>query len=264
MTTSALDPTQDSITMLRRRLLHLRRYPTFTIMLIGMPVLFLALFVYVFGGTLGNGLGAHTAGRRDYLQFLAPAILVMAVASVATGTAGAVAMDKTGGMMARFRTMAIAPSSILTGHVLGALVQSALAVGAATTVAVAMGYRPDATPLGWAAAFGVLALAAFAFTWLTVAFGLASKSVETATNLPMLLVLLPFLGSGFVPTESMPAGLRWFAEHQPFTSLIDSVRGLLAGNADGRDITLAVVWSVAPAVIGWMLSLRLFVLERAR
>ena len=188
----------------------------------------------------------------------------MAVASVATGTAGAVAMDKTGGMMARFRTMAIAPSSILTGHVLGALVQSALAVGVATTVAVAMGYRPDATPLGWAVAFGVLALAAFAFTWLTVAFGLASKSVETATNLPMLLVLLPFLGSGFVPAESMPARLRWFAEHQPFTSLIDSVRGLLAGNADGRDITLAVVWSVALAVIGWMLSLRLFALERAR
>ena len=264
MTTITLTPNQDSITMMRRRLLHLRRYPTLTVMLVGMPVLFLALFVFVFGGTLGDGLGAHTVGRRDYLQFLAPAILVMAVASVATGTAGAVAMDKTGGIMARFRTMAIAPSSILTGHVLGALVQSALAVAVTAAAAMAIGYRPEATPGEWAAALGVLVLAAFAFTWLTVAFGLASKSVETATNLPMLLVLLPFLGSGFVPTESMPAGLRWFAEHQPFTSLIDSVRGLLAGNADGGDITLAVVWSVALAFIGWRLSLRLFARERAR
>jgi ABC-2 type transport system permease protein len=262
MTLIAVDPVRDSATMLRRRLLHLRRYPSLTAMLVGTPVLFLLLFVYVFGDTLGRGLGPTTTGRHDYLQFLAPAILVMAVASIAVGTAGAIAMDMTGGIMARFRTMAIAPSSVLTGHVLGSLLQSALAVGVAGAVAIGIGFRPHATVGGWLSVLVILALAAFALTWLAVAFGLASKSVETATNLPMLLVLLPFLGSGFVPTESMPGGLRWFADHQPFTSLIDAVRGLLTGHVHGSDIAWSMAWFGGLAVIGWALSLRLYRRER--
>jgi ABC-2 type transport system permease protein len=261
--TAPTDRTRDSMTMLRRRLLHLRRYPTLTVFLVGTPVLFLVLFVYVFGGALGKGVGPTLHGRAGYLEYVTPAILVMAVASVAVGTAGAVATDMTGGIVARFRTMAVAPSAFLTGHVLGALVQSALAVGVAVGVAMAIGYRPNATPASSVALAGLLMLIALSFTWLTVAFGLAAKSVESATNLPMLLVLLPFLGSGFVPTDSMPAGLAWFASHQPFTAYIESTRSLLAGSADAGDIGLALAWSVALVAIGWTMALRLYARERA-
>src|SRR5262249_49628240 len=159
-------------------------------------------------------------GRRDYLQFLAPAMLIVAIASVATGTAGAVAMDMTGGIIARLRTMAISRSSVLAGHVLASVIQSALGVVVVTVVALSAADRLATTPGGALGAVTLLALVAIAFTWLTVAFGLAAKTVESATNLPMLLMLLPFLGSGFVPTRSMPAGLRWFADHQAFTPMI--------------------------------------------
>jgi ABC-2 type transport system permease protein len=222
----------------------------------------------VFGGTLGNGLnglgaGAGVGGRQEYLHFIVPGILVIAVASVAVGTAVAVAMDMTGGIINRFRTMAIAPSAVLTGHVLGALTQSALAVGVSATVAVAAGYRSDAGPVDALMAAVILAMLALALTWLTVAFGLASKSVESASNLPMVLVLLPFLGSGFVPTESMPAGLRWFAEHQPFTAVINALRGLLDGAATSGQVAAAIAWCAVLAVIGWRLSVRQYARERA-
>lgn len=262
--TTAPHPVSDSLTMLRRRLLHMRRYPSLTVMLVGTPVLFLLLFVYVFGGTLGAGLGAGTSGRGDYLQFLTPSILVMAVASVAVGTAGVVAMDMTGGIIARFRTMAIAPSAVLTGHVIGALVQSAIAVVVAAATALGIGYRPDATFGDWLGVAGLLMLAALSLTWLTVAFGLAAKTVESATNLPMMLVLLPFLGSGFVPTRSMPSGLRWFAANQPFTALIGATRGLLDGRPAAGDTGRAVAWSVGLAAVGTVISRRLYTRERTR
>jgi ABC-2 type transport system permease protein len=261
--TATAHPISDSMTMLRRRLLHLRRYPSLTIMLVGQPVLFLLLLVSVFGGTLGNGLGSGVGGRREYLHFIVPGILVIAVASVAVGTAVAVAMDMTGGIINRFRTMAIAPSAVLTGHVLGALSQSALAVAVSATVAFGVGYRSNAGLADAGTAALVLAMLALSLTWLTVAFGLASKSVESASNLPMVLVLLPFLGSGFVPTESMPAGLRWFAEHQPFTVVIDALRGLLDGAASSGDVAAALAWCAVLAVLGWRLSVRQYARERA-
>jgi ABC-2 type transport system permease protein len=263
MTTVLLHPVQDSKTMLRRRLLHLRRYPSLTIMLVGQPVLFLLLFVSVFGGTLGNGLGPAAGGRAEYLHFLVPGILVMAVSSVAMGTAVSVAMDHKGGIIARFRTMAIAPSAVLTGHVLGALIQSALAVAVSAAVAVALGYRPDAGAVDAVAVVLVLGLLALALTWLTVTFGLAAKSVESASNLPAILVLLPFLGSGFVPTDSMPTGLRWFADHQPFTAVIDALRSLLDGAADTSDVAVAVAWCVGLSALGWVLAVRTYGAERA-
>jgi ABC-2 type transport system permease protein len=262
-TSNTTSRTRDSITMVRRRLLHLRRYPTLTAFLVGTPVLFLVLFVYVFGGALGAGVGPERLGRAGYLEYVTPAILVMAVASIAVGTAGAVAMDMTGGIVARFRTMAVAPSAFLTGHVLAALVQSVIAVVVAAGVAIGIGYRPDATAGTGVAVLGMLMLISFSLTWLTVAFGLAAKSVESATNLPMLLVLLPFLGSGFVPTDSMPAGLRWFAEYQPFTAFIESTRGLLAGAADAGDIGRAATWCVALSALGWGLARHLYARERA-
>ena len=205
--------------MLRRSLRHMLRYPSMTLMLVGMPVVFLLLFVYVFGGTLGAGLGgvpAPAAAPTTSTTSL-PAILLMTVAGAAQGTAISVAMDMTEGIIARFRTMAIARASVLTGHVLGSLIQTMLSIAVVIGVALLVGFRPTAGPVEWLAAIGVLAMITLALTWLSVALGMVSKSVETASNLPMFLMLLPFLGSGFVPTDSMPAGVRWFAENQPFT-----------------------------------------------
>ncbi len=194
--------------MLRRNLLHWIRYPSLAIMLVAQPIAFLLLFVYVFGGTLGAGLPGVPGGgdRGDYLEFITPGILVIAVASVALGTAIEVAYDMTGGIIARFRTMDIAKVSVLTGHVLGAVVKTLFAVAVTLAFAMLIGYRSDAGPVDWLIAFALLVLMAFALTWLTVGMGLAADSVETASNTPLFLVMLPFLSSAFVPTEAMPCG----------------------------------------------------------
>ncbi|MFF5986505.1 ABC transporter permease [Prauserella flavalba] len=257
MTTLAL-PARDSVTMLRRSLRRMLRYPSLTLMLLGQPILFLLLFVYVFGGTLGAGLGP-SGGRADYLAFVVPGILTITVASVALGTAVSVAMDATEGIMARFRTMAISRASVLTGHVLGTLIQTAVGLVVVLAVAVAAGFRPSADVGGWLAAAGLVVLFTVALTWLSVALGLVSKSVETASNLPMVLTLLPFLGSGFVPTDSMPAWLRVFADYQPFTPVIDTLRALLLGTpVDGGSAALAVGWSAAIALAGYVWAKSLF------
>lgn len=131
--------------------------------------------------------------------------------------------------------MDIARASVLTGHVVGSVIQTMLAIAIVMVVAVLIGFRSTTGPIEWIAATGLLVLTALAISWLSVALGMVSKSVETASNLPMFLVLLPFLSSGFVPTDSMPDGLSWFAEHQPFTPLIETVRGLLLGTPIGTD-----------------------------
>ena len=179
-----------------------------TVMLIGMPIMFLLLFVYVFGGTLGAGLGGAAGGRAEYVNYVTPAIILMTIAAAAQGTAISVAMDMTEGIVDRFRTMAIARVSVLTGHVLGSLIQTMLGIAAVIGVALLIGFRPDGRPASWLGLAGVLVMMAFAFIWLSVAFGLASKTVEAASNVGMPLILLPFLGSGFVPTDSMPTALR--------------------------------------------------------
>jgi ABC-2 type transport system permease protein len=254
----------DSATMLRRNLLHLRRYPSLTVMILGMPIVFLLLFVYVFGGTLGSGLPGVTSGaaaltgRAAYANYVAPAIILLTAAAVAQGTAISVASDMTQGIIARFRTMAITRSSVLTGHVLGSLIQSILGMVVVTGVAIGVGFRPTATPLEWLAAIGLVILVALAFTWLTVALGLAAKSVETASNSPMFLILLPFLGSGFVPTSSMPLVLRWFAEYQPFTPITETLRGLLLGTGIGHQAGLAVVWCAVIAVASYLWAKSLY------
>ena len=189
----------DSATMLRRQLRHMQRYLSMTLMLIGMPIVLLLLFVYVFGGTLGAGLGGPAGGRKEYLEFVTPGILLIGVALGATGTAISVAMDMTEGIIARFKTMAIFRPSVLTGHVLGSMVQTMLSLVVVVAVAVLIGFRPNATPVEWVAAVGVLALITFALTWLCVAFGLAAKTVEAASNLPMPLTFLPFLAAGSSP-----------------------------------------------------------------
>jgi ABC-2 type transport system permease protein len=243
----------DSRTMLRRQLLHLRRYPSLTGMLIGMPVILLLLFVYVFGGTLGAGIGGD---RSAYANYLTPGILLFTMAGAATGTAISVAMDMTEGIVDRFRSMAIARVALLTGHVLGSLVQNLLALLAVLGVALLIGFRPNATTLEWLAVLGVLTATAFALTWFAVALGMVADSVETASNTPMFLSLLPFLGSGFVPTETMPAGLRTFAEYQPFTPIIETLRGLLLGSGIGNSAIIALAWCAGISLVSYLWAKR--------
>ena len=242
---------RDSATMLRRNLLHLRRYPGLSLFPILMPVVFLLLFVYVFGGTLGNGLEVG-GGRDAYIEFVTPGMLMFTVAGAANIVAISVAMDMTKGIIARFKTMRIWRPSVLAGHVLGNLVLTAVSLGVTVAVALAIGYRPTAGPLQWLAVVGLLLLVAVALTWFSVALGLLAKSVETASNTPMFLFLLPFLGSGFVPTDSMPAGLRWFADNQPFTPITDTLRSLLSDQHVGGAGIAAVAWCLAIAAAGFV------------
>ena len=263
MSTSAY-ALSDSATMLRRNLKRMQRYPSMTVILVGMPVVFLLLFVYVLGGTLGAGIGGASSGRAEYVKYVTPGILLITVAAVAQGTAISVAMDMTEGILARFRTMAIFRPSILTGHVVGSMIQSIIALAIVLAVALLIGFRPNATPVEWVATIGILALIALALTWLCVALGLASKTVESASNTPMPLTLLPFFGSGFVPTESMPTALRLFAQYQPFTPVIETLRGLLTGGAIGNSAVLAIAWCVAISLAGYLWSVRLFNREPAQ
>ena len=249
---------RDSLTMLRRNLVHMKRYPSLSLFMAGIPVLFLLLFVYVFGGTLGDGIGSATGGREAYIAYVVPGILLMTVASAGTNTAISVAMDMTEGIVARFRTMAISRTSVLTGHVVGSLVQVLLAMVIVLGVALLIGFRPTTGPLEWLAAAGLLALTCLAVTWLSVGLGLSAGSVETASNSPMILTLLPFLGSGFVPTATMPDLLRVFAENQPFTPIIETLRGLLLGTPIGNSGWIAVAWCLVITVLGYVWSRRLY------
>jgi ABC-2 type transport system permease protein len=242
---------RDSATMLRRNLLHLRRYPGLSLFPLLMPVVFLLLFVYVFGGTLGNGLEVG-GGRDAYVEFVTPGMLVFTIAGAANIVAISVAMDMTKGIIARFRTMRVWRPSVLAGHVLGNLVLTAVSLAVVVAVALVIGYRPTAGPLEWLAVVGLLLLVALALTWLCVALGLLAKSVETASNMPMVLFLLPFLGSGFVPTDSMPGGLRWFADNQPFTPITDTLRSLLGDQHVGGAGLAAVAWCVAITAAGFV------------
>jgi ABC-2 type transport system permease protein len=154
--------------------------------------------------------------------------------------------------------MAISRTAVLAGHVLGNTVQTLVALVLVVGVGLLLGFRPTARPLDWLLAAGLLVLLAYAVSWLGVAMGIWARSVETASNLPLLLVLLPFLGSGFAPTGSMPTGLRWFAEHQPFTAFIEALRGLLVGSPWGGDALVAVGWCVVLVVVGYVWATALY------
>lgn len=252
----------DSLTMLRRNLRHMQRYPSLTFMLLAQPIVFLLLFVYVFGGTLGDGLGGAAVsglgGRAAYVGYVTPAILLITVSSAALGTAISVAMDMTEGIINRFRTMSISRASVLTGHVIGTLIQTVLGLAVVTGVALLVGFAPTAGFVEWLAVAGLLLVLTLALTWLSVGFGLAAKSVETASNTPMIFMLFPFLSSGFVPTDSLPAWLGWFAEYQPFTPVIETLRGLLLGTPIGNSGLLAVGWCVVLTAVGYLWSKRLY------
>ncbi|MDV6011017.1 ABC transporter permease [Haloechinothrix sp. LS1_15] len=249
---------QDSATMLRRNLRRQVRYVSLVVFQFAIPIVFLLLFVYVLGGTMGAGLGDGPGSRAEYLDYVTPAVLLIAIVGVAQITPIMVAMDMTGGIIDRFRTMPIARVSVLTGHVLGSLIQTVIVVFAVLGVALLLGFEATAGPAEWVAMFGVVVMVALAITWLSVALGLAARSVETASNVPLPLILLPFLSSGFVPVDSMPAAMRWFAEYQPFTPIIEVFRGLLTASPIGNYGVIAVAWSAGIALLGYVWAKRLF------
>jgi ABC-2 type transport system permease protein len=250
----------DSATMLRRSLRHMIRYPSMTLLLAFMPIVLLLIFVYVFGGTLGSGLG-HVpggGGRAAYISYVVPGVIVLSIACVVQATAISVAMDMTTGIIARFRTMAISRSSVLTGHVLGTQIQVLFTMILVIAVGLAIGFRTHASAGAWLAVIGIVIMTSFALTWLSVALGLVAKTVESASNLPMFLTLLPFLGSGFVPTASMPIGLRWFAEYQPFTPVTETLRGLLVGGPVASHAIVSAAWAVGIALVSYVWAKRLY------
>lgn len=241
---------RDSRTMLRRNLLHARRYPSLTLNLLLTPVMLLMLFVYVFGDAMSAGLGGG-ADRSAYIAYLVPGILMMTIGSTAVGTAVSVSNDMTEGIIARFRTMAIHRGSVLFGHVAGSVVQAVASVLVVGAVAVAIGFRTtDATAVEWLAALGLLVLVALAFTWIAVGMGMGSPNAEAASNNAMPLIVLPLISSAFVPLDSMPGWFQPVAEYQPFTPAIETLRGLLLGTGIGHHGWLAPAWCLALAVLG--------------
>ncbi|GGY98159.1 ABC transporter permease [Streptomyces rochei] len=250
---------RDSSTMLRRNLLHARRYPSATLNLLLTPVMMLLLFVYVFGDAMSAGLGGSGADRSDYVAYIVPGILLMTVGSTTIGAAVYMAMDMTEGIIARFRTMSIHRSSVLIGHVVGSVLQSVMSVVLVGAVGVAIGFRSTgAGVLEWLAALGLVTLFSLALTWIAVGMGLSSPNAEAASNSAMPLILLPLISSAFIPAETMPGWLQPIAEYQPFTPAIETLRGLLLGSEIGHNGWLAVTWCLGLTVLGYLWSKALF------
>ncbi|GAA1937317.1 ABC transporter permease [Streptomyces durmitorensis] len=250
---------QDSSTMLRRNLLHARRYPSLTLNVLLTPIVLLLLFVYVFGDVMSAGIGGGGADRSEYVAYLVPGILLMTIGATPAGTAVSVSMDMTEGIIARFRTMAIHRGSVLIGHVVGSVLQGIMSVVLVGAVAVAIGFRStDATALEWLAAFALLVLVATAFTWIAVGMGMASPNPEAASNNALPLMILPLISSAFVPVDAMPGWFRPIAEYQPFTPAIETLRGLLLGSEIGNSGWITIVWCLGLAALGYRWSTSLF------
>ncbi|MGW3644513.1 ABC transporter permease [Streptomyces sp. NPDC005143] len=244
---------RDSNTMLRRNLLHARRYPSLTLNLLLTPIMLLLLFVYIFGDVMSAGIGG--TDRSDYIAYIVPGILMMTIGGTVIGTAVSVSTDMNEGIIARFRTLAIHRGSVLIGHVIGSLLQCIASVVLVGAVAVAIGFRStDATPLEWLAALGLLALFSLALTWIAVGMGMASPNAEAAANSAQPLILLPLISSAFIPSDTMPGWFQPIAEYQPFTPAIETLRGLLLGTEIGNNWWIATAWCIGLAVLGYRWS----------
>lgn len=243
---------QDSATMLGRELKHTVRFPLILIGSVLAPVVFLLLFVYILGGPIGDGLGAAARGA-PYVNFLVPGILMMTVAAGTGPTAINVNTDLTGGIIDRLRTMAVARGAVLTGHVGANVLRTLAATTVITAAALLVGFRPDASVADWFAVAAIIAAFSFALSWLATALGLVAKTTAGANSATLVLqFLLPFLSSAYVPADSMPAGLRWFTAHQPFTPVVASLRALLTDAPVGNTAYLAVAWCAAIALAGYL------------
>ena len=243
---------RDSATMLRRDVRHsLRNLPMTLISGLLVPIIMLVLFVYVFGGAIGTGQGLVAHGGA-YIDYIAPGIIILTMVSGGATTAINLCMDMSEGIIVRFRTMAISRASVLTGQVLGSLIRTMITIVLVIGVALLMGFRPTANPVAWLAALGVIALFAFALTWMSVVFGLVGKTPAGANSLSLIFQLLSFTSSAFVRPDSMSGVVRWFASYQPFTPVIDTLRGLLLGTPIGNSAVLAVAWCAGLTLIGYL------------
>jgi ABC-2 type transport system permease protein len=240
-------------TTVRRILRHNLRTPTAMVMTTALPVILLLLFVGVFGGSLR--VGVPPGG--GYIDYLVAGILLMTVGYGSTTTAMAVNRDMTTGIINRFRTMAVSRTSVLTGHVVGSTMRTVVSVALVIGVGLLLGFRPTADPLRWLALLGLIVLATLALTWLGVAVGLAAKTAEGTSPFVFIVQTLPFLSSAFVPPDSMSAPLRWFALHEPFTPITDTLRELLLGRPVDSGLA-AVLWCVGLTAAGYVASRALF------
>jgi len=243
-------PFADSAIMLRRNLKHTMRNPTVVFNAILFPIVMMLMFVYVFGGAFNVG--------EKYVDYATPGLIVMAISYGLGSTATAVNSDMTKGIINRFKVMDVSRGSVLTGHVIVTAVRCLVADAAIIGVAFAMGFRPAASALDWLGAIGLVLLVSVAASWLTVALGLAAKSVESAGLATVPLIMLPFLSSAFAPAQTMAPGVRQFAEYQPFTPIIETLRGLLSGNPPASQAMAAVAWSAGFALVGYLWAVSTF------
>ncbi|MFW7414215.1 ABC transporter permease [Demequina sp. SO4-18] len=225
----------DTGVLLGRSLRHVWRSPDTIITTALMPIAFLLLFVYVFGGAID-------AGTEPYVDYLLPGVMVVTIATGISYTAFRLFMDMSNGIVERFRSMPIARSSVLWAHVLTSVVSTAISLAVVVGVAVGLGFRSTAGLAAWLAVAGLLVLLTLALTWLAVIPGLTASTVDGASAFAYPLIFLPFLSSAFVPTETMPGPVRAFAEHQPVTAIVDAVRALLDEQPLGMDLAVALAW----------------------
>jgi ABC-2 type transport system permease protein len=233
-----------SMVMLRRNFTHIARNPIAVFNAVLMPIVVMFMFVYMLGDAFSVGV--------DYVDYAVPGLMLLAVCYGLGSVATSVNSDMTKGIINRFKVMDVSRSAVLTGHVIASVLTNLLAIAALVGVAFLLGFSPSASFLDWLGVVGMVVLLAFAAGWLTVAMGLAAKSPETAAMAALPLVLLPFFSSAIVPAGKMGPGLREFAEYQPFTPIIETLRGLLGGAPDSGDVIAALAWSVGTGLAGYL------------
>ncbi|GLY57648.1 MAG: ABC transporter permease [Cellulosimicrobium funkei] len=242
MTTHAL---ADTRALTGRSLRHVLRSPDTIITTAVTPIALMLLFVYVLGGAIDTGSG------ESYVNYLLPGILLITVASGVAYTSYRLFLDLQGGIVERFRSMPVARSSVLWAHVLTSLVANLVSVTLVVGVALLLGFRTSASVGSWLAVLGILVLFVLALTWLAVVAGLSAKTVDGASAFSYPLIFLPFISSAFVPTDTMPGPVAWFAENQPVTAIVDTLRSLFAGQPVGSDIWVALAWLVGILVLAY-------------
>ncbi|MEV7619631.1 ABC transporter permease [Microbacterium sp. NPDC089321] len=240
----------DTATLTGRSLRHIFRSPDTIITTAVTPIALMLLFTFVFGGALRQSIG-----DASYVDYLLPGILLIAIASGIAYTAFRLFTDLQGGIFERFHSMPIARSSVLWAHVLTSLVANGVTVAIIFGVGFAMGFRTSAGVLEWLAVLGILALFTLALTWLAVIAGLTAKTVDGASAFSYPLIFLPFISSAFVPTETMPGPVRWFAENQPVTSIVNSIQALFAGRPVGSEIWIALAWCVGILIVAYLFAM---------
>ena len=236
--------TSHSMVMLRRNVKHVTRNPTSVFNAVLMPVVVMLMFVYLLGGAFSVGV--------DYVDYATPGMLLLAVCYGLGSVATAVNSDMTKGIINRFKVMDVSRGAVLTGHVIASLLTNLVAAAAIVGVAFLLGFRPSASLLDWLGVIGMVVLLATAAGWFTVALGLAAKSPETAGLAAVPLVMLPFFSSAIVPAAKMGPGVREFAEYQPFTPIIETLRGLLNGTPSTGTALAAIAWCVGIAAVGYL------------